>query len=865
MAMSIRKSRSAIISVFAALLIGSLSSAAWTFQDGRRTPASEEDRRRALEQLTKQLQESQQGAKPAPAPLVQQPAAPVPPAIPPAAAAATRESGKVLLNLENADLMDFINQVAAMLNLAPLVVDPDVKGSVNLSSGSISKDDIMPLFSMILKTNNAALIRQGNIYQVIPISTALKRGVDIIEQMPFAPPVTPQPEIEKGKKPEATSPKSSKEPTSGATDRTSSPSATPFQPSPKTTRAATQAAEGEASKAPRLATHVIRVEFIPVKDLIEPLKLFMTSTEGAVIMPYERLNMLILTDYTDNVARMLQIIHMLDNSYLDPDLVELVKINNNASQDVVDDLKKLFGSGAKDSPTGVTFISLDRLNAIFVMASSRRALEEVKGWIRELDSSSAKNIQTYIYIVENSTASYIAMMLSALYGGDQTFTSSSSAGAGGQAGGGTVSGGARGSQGTQQGSFGGANVSGGAASSPFGGQSSSQSSQMGGFGGGLGGGSGSGGYFAGSSFGAGRQLGPQLNTSRNVSSMILRGGQFTGLQDTVRLVVDDINNSLIIQATSADYTYISETIRKMDVLPRQALIDARIFEVDLTDSLNLGISASLDPKGTNTNTLTTGSLKNGVLSAQTFMPIGNSRELLATLNALRLKTKVKLLEAPSVLALDGQQASIIVGAEIPYAAGSFTTTAGSTSNIQYRDTGISLLVIPRISASGSVTLDLTQEVSAPTGTGDTPSFSKTSVSTTLTVKDGETVAIAGLIRDGSNFSRSGIPFLSQIPLLGNLFGTTSKSTHRSELIILITPHVIRTPQKLEQMTQELRDSLRHVSKYADEQENELKEDMENARRKRYEQNQKKLKKTNAQPSESESAKPAPPPEPKKPE
>ena len=103
----------------------------------------------------------------------------------------------------------------------------------------------------------------------------------------------------------------------------------------------------KSSKDNRLATHVIRVEFVPVKDLIEPVKLFMT--EGGVIMPYERLNMLILTDYSDSIDRILQIIHMLDNNYLDPDLVELVKINNNASADVAEDLKKIFGTGAKDA------------------------------------------------------------------------------------------------------------------------------------------------------------------------------------------------------------------------------------------------------------------------------------------------------------------------------------------------------------------------------------------------------------------------------------------------------------------------------------------------------------------------------------
>ncbi len=746
--------------------------------------------------------------------------------------------------MENADLYDFINQISSTLNLTPLVIDPDVKGTVNLSSGPISKDDILPLFNLILKNNNAALIRQNGTYQVVPISSALKRGVEIIEHLPSTS--AAKPEMEKAPLPGSETGNRPADPNNqgGLLAVFKSMAA---QNSQKTNPIPT-GKQTEVSKDNRLATHVIRVEFVPVKDLIEPVKLFMT--EGGVIMPYERLNMLILTDYEDSIGRIMQIVHMLDNNYLDPDLVELIKINNNASADVSDDLKKIFGTGGKDATTGVSFISLDRLNALFVMASSKRALGEIKGWIKQLDSASAKNIQTYVYEVQNSTASSIAMMLTALYGGDGSGGSSSTSGTGAARGGG-LSGNA-GTQGSQ-GTFG--SGTGGAGSSPFSSQSSYQNNQSNGYGSGSYGGFGGGGYGGGGTFGAGRQLGPQLNPNRSVTSQILRGGQLTGLQETVRLVVDDINNSLIIQATSVDYAYLSETIKKMDVLPRQALIDARLFEVDLEDDKSYGLNSVLQAKGTATSTLTTGSINSGSLTAQAYTPIGNAREFLATLTAVGTRTKVKTLEAPSVLALDGQTASIMVGSQIPYPAGSFTpSVGGSTTSVEYRDTGINLQVIPHISASGSVTLDLVQEVSAPgadvtIGGGTAPTFTVTSVSTTLTVKDGESVAIAGLIRDGDNTSRTGIPFLSQIPLLGSLFGQTTKSSHRNELIILITPHVIRTPDKYQEMTQEIKDSLRNVGKYENQKEKEKAEDIEKARENRSHQEQKAVKKS--QPAKSE--------------
>ena len=313
------------------------------------------------------------------------------------------------------------------------------------------------------------------------------------------------------------------------------------------------------------------------------------------------------------------------------------------------------------------------------------------------------------------------------------------------------------------------------------------------------------------------------------------------MKDTVRLVVDDINNSLYIQATSIDYAYILETIKKMDVLPRQARIDAQVYEVELNDNLTFGVNAFLEARGTTTNgtTLTTGSLVDGTLSAGTFAFVGDSRQILLQLQALKSKTKVKVLESPSILALDGTEASFNVGTEYPYPGGSYiSSVGGSASNVQYRETGVTLLVLPRISASGTVTMDITQEVSsagASVAVGsneNAPSFPKASVTNTFYVKDGQTVAIAGLIRNSVDTGRSGIPFLSEIPILGALFGSTTKSAHRSELIMLITPHVIQTHEKLQEMSQELKDSLRNVRKLVDENKKERAEDLQDAQKDR---------------------------------
>src|SRR5262249_37086972 len=239
------------------------------------------------------------------------------------------------------------------------------------------------------------------------------------------------------------------------------------------------------------------------------------------------------------------------------------------------------------------------------------------------------------------------------------------------------------------------------------------------------------------------------------------------------------------------------------------------------------------------------------LTLNTFAFIGSSRELLLALDAIREKTKVRILEAPSVLALDGTEAKIVVGGEVPYPAASFVAAAGgSTTSVQYRETGVQRLVVRGISASGTVTLMIAQEVSsvgAPTATG--PTFNKTSVNTTLAVKDGETVAIAGLIRDSNNVSKGGIPFLSDVPLFGSLFGHTRRSVARTELLIMITPHVIRTTERFQEISQELKDSLRNLRKCVDTKQKEQRDDIEDARKERYKEDEKRLDERPKKPSE----------------
>jgi len=377
-------------------------------------------------------------------------------------------------NFDNVDLSVFVNEVSGALGITPIIIDSDVRGSVTVvTSTPMRKKDVFILYTLVLKNNNAALVFVQGIYQIIPIARAIQIGVPVIDKLPDPSSEKPAPSSSSSESSPAKGDPSSlrvsfsapkadpakatadageqKQPGASTEAPKADPEKTPAS-APKTTSQPARGGRGdmtlasasasstkdifESTNVPRLATHVVRVNFVPVKDLIEPIKLFMTN--GGVIMPYERLNMLILTDYTDVTARITQLIALLDNNYLDPELVDLVYLKNNTAGDIVDDLNKIFQSGVASQPTaqtrpgttntstptgsttGVSFIAMDRLNAIFVVASTKRGLSEIKTWIAKLDTTSEKRVQTFYYPVQNTTASTISLLISNLLGASNT-------------------------------------------------------------------------------------------------------------------------------------------------------------------------------------------------------------------------------------------------------------------------------------------------------------------------------------------------------------------------------------------------------------------------------------------------------------
>jgi len=274
----------------------------------------------------------------------------------------------------------------------------------------------------------------------------------------------------------------------------------------------------------------------------------------------------------------------------------------------------------------------------------------------------------------------------------------------------------------------------------------------------------------------------------------------------------------------------------MDIPPRQVLIEAKIYEVDLSGAFSSGVTAAFRAAAggtrgesrrvlpslgaTATGTAGVGGLANLTAAAL----VGNYRELAVFLNAQEDNRRSRVISAPSIIATDSIQASINVGAEVPtlasQAVGAGVQIGGNSvfaNTISNRNTGITLSILARINPSGIVTMVINQEVSAAQAPSadsaiQSPTISKKNVSTQVTVQDGDTVAIGGVIQETSLNSTSGIPGLNKIPVFGGLFGAKSHSKQRTELVIFLTPRVIYDTNQITEAGQELTQQMKKLQK-----------------------------------------------------
>uniref|UniRef100_UPI0009E8EA61 type II secretion system secretin GspD n=1 Tax=uncultured Acidovorax sp. TaxID=158751 RepID=UPI0009E8EA61 len=439
---------------------------------------------------------------------------------------------------------------------------------------------------------------------------------------------------------------------------------------------------------------------------------------------------------------------------------------------------------------------VERLNAVLVVTPRAAYLEEARRWIEKLDQpgDGGAEPQLFIYRVQNGNAKHLASVLSGIFGSTQS------------------SGGYVANSGVAPGLSTGT------------GASFNQQQPFGNVGQGLGFG-GSSGYGAANSLGGNNAFGrtgvgtgafgAQNRTNQGMTTGAVVAANLGG----VRVMPDEQNNSILVWSTRAEFQKIESTLKRLDLPPTQVLIEASIIEVTLGDDLKYGLQwAFSDTHRGGPGSGLIGALPSASTGGFSYTlkdTLGNMR---VTLNALAAKSLIKVISSPSLMVLDNQTATIAVGTQQPIRTGETTNlnTVGNTTTTtyQYKDTGVQLAVQPSVNSGDLVTMDISQSV---TDVGDEDAvtgqraFLQRQISSKVAVRSGEAVVLGGLIKDNSSSGRSGVPLLSGLPVVGGLFGATTNSSGRTELLVVITPKVVRTDPEIREVSEELRDRLKGLS------------------------------------------------------
>ncbi len=664
----------------------------------------------------------------------------------------------VVLNFEGADIREVIHSLATALGIN-YIIDPRVQGQVTIrTTGKIARRDLFPLFYQILRSSGIAAVKVGEVYQIAPVGEAKTKSALV----------------------------------------TSS------------------AARREAAAEDAFVIELVKIEHLAAEEMAKVLQPFISP--GGDVIAYPRGNLVIITDLASNVTRLKELVRAFDTDTFRDLHTRVFRIEHANVEDLGEELKGVlapYGVTPKTAEErGVFIVPLSRLNALVVVSFNPEVLAQLERWIQILDVPPEKGggRVVHVYAVENAKAADLAAVLGDLYGGE---------------GGGT---GRRRDQRSRSGTT----------RSLEAGRERREGADLGSTSEGLG--------------AEGRRRtsrGRERTTGRGSQTISItpREGERPIFKEEVRIVADDITNSLVILATPRDYDMIREVLRKLDVVPRQVLIEAVIAEVGLTGDLRFGveyaianreIGSLLDGKPSSSSTSGTGGTSTssgGATSAGIsddallgvakraihvsgqglFGFITDRDQFLVLINALAAQSRLNILATPHVIAADNREAHILIGEQIPILTSTQQSTlaqANIVQSIQYRDTGKILTILPQVNSAGLVHMEIRQEVSdvgqAEFGKTNSPSFITREAETTVVVQNGESVLIGGIIDDNVTRTRKGVPFLMDVPVFGRLFRVETEQIDRTELIILITPHVIRDRQEARVVTEEFEGRIRNL-------------------------------------------------------
>lgn len=690
---------------------------------------------------------------------------------------------RITVNFVEADIKDVVKSLLGTTLRQPYTIDPRVQGTLTLqTSEAVLRQDALLMLESALRANGVALVHNETGYAVVPLADAPSqsgavrfRGVGV-----------------------------------------------------------------------GFGIHVIPLSHISAAEMATIIQPFLPADR--ILKADASRPLLLFAGTPQETALVEQLVGTFDVDWIKGMSFGMFPLESAKPSDLAKELEAMAGAsrGSSGSPAGgaggereaaagplqglMRFVPIDRLNALMVITQHPQYLTAVRKWIQILDK--AKNTDTprlFVYYPQNSRAEALASTLSEIFSsgrgrggpdfnvapgqnGLELFSPQDDGSGGGYRGGGG---------GFNQGGF-----------------------NQGGFGNGFNPG---GGGFGGGGGGFGSGIGRGISATRNDSSGRLRSiadvsplpggagvpggranpllgpiggeGEATALplSRSVRIIANRDKNAVVVLASPNDYKMVEQAIERLDIAPLQVVIEATIAEVTLNDTLRYGLEWFF--KG-GSSTLTLSDAATGAVAPLAgFSYLLSASKASLVINALSAVSTVTVVGSPQLLVLDNQTARLQVGDQVPISTQSavqtITTTAPIINSISYRDTGVILEVRPRVNNNGTVFLEINQEVSAVANTQssalDSPTIQQRRIRSTVSVTDGQTIALGGLINNNRSRSNAGIPILRDIPYLGVLFGTTGYTTTRTELLVMLTPHVIRNAAEMQAATDEMRLRMRNIA------------------------------------------------------
>ncbi len=512
---------------------------------------------------------------------------------------------------------------------------------------------------------------------------------------------------------------------------------------------------------------VVPLKYVDAEEMLKIIEPFVAA--GATARADKMRNLMVLAAPRNNLQQLLETVRIFDVDYMKGLSMGLFRLQYTDAKTLIPELDKLFGIDSARESGVIRFQPIERLNAVLALSKNPSYIREAERLIDKLDlGSDSAGRRLHVYALQNAKAEVIAGVLQDLFKAGNASASAPSLLSAAQSGASP-------------------------AEAPTATKAVATSTQS--------------------------PAATPVSASRKPAT----GDESV---NDVTIIADKANNAILVMGSLDDYRTVESAIQKLDVPPRQVLIEATIAEVTLTDGLQYGLQWFL--QGRQSGYRTTGGLSStesstlpsAVVPGFSFAVSNSLNEVRALFDALANESKLKVLSSPSVMVIDNQSANIRVGDQIPIitrqTSGVGNADSPIVNEVQFRDTGVLLQVTPRINSGGLVTLEINQEVSEPSAdefAAGNVSILQRSIQSSVAVQSGETVVLGGLIRESDTDTETGVPLLKDIPLLGFFFSRTVRTKQRTELVVTITPRVIEDSRQARIVTQELRDRLDNVTEW----------------------------------------------------